>query len=52
MDQLGGYRIVRRLGEGPRAELLLARTDGESEADASVALKHYREGVDDASTAI
>ena len=51
MDQLGGYRIVRRLGEGPRAELLLARTDGESESDASVALKHYRDGVDDASIA-
>ncbi len=51
MDQLGGYRIVRKLGEGPRAEILLARSDGESESDASVVLKHYREGVDDASIA-
>ncbi len=49
MDQLGGYRIVRKLGEGPRAELHLARTDGESEAQASVAVKHYRDSVDDAS---
>lgn len=51
MDQLGGYRIVRKLGDGPRAELLLGRTDGESESEASVALKHYRDGVDDASIA-
>ena len=49
MDQLGGYRLVRKLGEGPRAELHLARTDGESEAQASVAVKHYRDAVDDAS---
>jgi hypothetical protein len=49
MDQLGGYRIVRRLGGGPRAELLLGRLDGESEAEASVALKHYRTEVDGAS---
>jgi hypothetical protein len=39
MDSIGGYRLVRKLGEGPRAEVHLARADGD---DASVVIKQYR----------
>lgn len=42
METIGGYRLVRTLGEGPRAVVHLARLDGENEQDASVVLKRYR----------
>ena len=48
MDAIGGYRLVRKLGEGPRAEVHLGRLDAEADGEASVVVKHYRPGVDEA----
>ncbi len=48
MDAIGGYRLVRKLGDGPRAEVHLGRIDDEADGEASVVVKHYRPGVDDA----
>lgn len=46
MDGIGGYRLVRRLGAGPRAEVHLARLDGDDEREAGVVVKVYRPEVD------
>lgn len=43
MDAIGGYRLVRGLGEGARAMVHLARAEGD---DAPVVVKHYRPEVD------
>lgn len=43
MEELGGYRVVRKLGEGARAEVLLGLADDAE--GAPVALKVYRPGV-------
>lgn len=53
IDSLGGFRLVRKLGEGPRAEVFLGHPlrsaeDGDPRA---VAIKAYRPGVSDASIA-
>ena len=51
MDSLGGYRLVRKLGEGQRAEVFLghpSRSGGESRP---VAIKVFRQGVAEASIA-
>ncbi|MCY7412496.1 MAG: hypothetical protein LH471_05595, partial [Salinibacterium sp.] len=50
-----GFRIIRKLGEGPRAQVFLARTERDSPSEHSrvdaastsktVALKLYRAGV-------
>ncbi len=50
MDTLGGYRLLRKLGEGPRAEVFLGRAQGEGSAG-PVAIKVFRAGVTEASIA-
>lgn len=49
MDVVGGYRLVRQLGSGPRAEVYLARGDADDESEANVVVKHYRPEVTSAS---
>jgi hypothetical protein len=47
IDTLGGYRLVRRLGQGPRAEVFLAHPErDDSDAEPAV-LKLYRVDVGD-----
>lgn len=46
VDSIGGYRIVRKLGDGTRAEVLLAHPVGDG---APVVLKVFRPGIADAS---
>jgi hypothetical protein len=48
-DTVAGYRLVRRLGEGPRAEVYLGYPARQGAEPRAVALKLYREGVPDAS---
>ncbi len=49
LDTLGGYRLVRKLGQGPRAELFLAHPEGDASLARPTALKVYRPGVSDRS---
>jgi hypothetical protein len=46
VDSLGGYRVIRKLGDGARAEVFLGHADEASEP--MVALKAYRPGTPDA----
>ena len=50
LDALGGYRLVRKLGEGPRAEVFLGQLRSEVESR-PVAVKVFRPEVGDASIA-
>ncbi|MDP3208537.1 MAG: hypothetical protein Q8M65_05260, partial [Rhodoglobus sp.] len=45
LDTLGGYRLIRKLGEGPRAELFLAHPESDAELTRPTAVKVYRPGV-------
>lgn len=45
LEELGGYRIVRKLGEGARCDVHLAHDDRPDSP--AVAIKAYREGVPD-----
>ena len=46
-DTLGGYRLVRKLGEGPRAEVHLAYPQSDSDDARAVAIKVFGAEVDD-----
>jgi tRNA A-37 threonylcarbamoyl transferase component Bud32 len=46
VDSLGGYRVIRKLGDGARAEVFLGHSDEATESP--VALKAYRAGAGDA----
>ena len=45
MDELGGYRLVRMLGSGRRADVFLGRPLSDAAGDA-VAIKRFRPGID------
>ncbi len=45
IDTLGGYRLVRKLGDGSRAELFLGYPHSDAALARPVALKVYRTGV-------
>jgi len=49
VDSLGGYRIVRKLGEGARAEVFLGHPSRQGGEGRPVAIKVFRPGVTDAS---
>jgi serine/threonine protein kinase len=46
-QSLAGYRLVRKLGEGHRAQVFLGIADSDSAARRSVALKVYRSEISD-----
>lgn len=47
VDTIGGYRLVRRLGVGERAEVFLGHSDSERAPQGNTAaIKVYREGVE------
>jgi len=47
--EIGGYRVLRKLGEGPRAEVLLGHPAGEAGDAVPAAIKRYRTDVTDES---
>lgn len=47
IQSLGGYRIVRKLGDGPRAEVFLAHPERDEPEAIPAAIKIYRAGVTD-----
>lgn len=44
-DSIGGYRLLRRLGEGPRAEVWLGHPERSESRQGPVAIKMFRPGV-------
>lgn len=44
-DSIGGYRLLRRLGEGPRAEVWLGHPERSESQQGPVAIKVFRTGV-------
>jgi len=51
VDSLGGYRIVRKLGEGARAEVFLGYPTRQGAQERAVAIKVFRPDVTDVSIA-
>lgn len=49
IESLGGYRLVRKLGEGPRAEVYLAHPHRVASDAAATAIKIFHSGVSEAS---
>jgi hypothetical protein len=52
IDSLGGYRLVRKLGEGDRAEVYLGHPAAEGATGGPVAIKVYRDDVSFSSVSI
>ena len=48
-DEVGGYRVLRKLGDGARAEVLLGHPSGDDPDSTPAALKRYRREITDES---
>ena len=49
IDSLGGYRLIRKLGEGPRAQVFLAHPHREADDAIPAAIKIFHPGVSEES---